>query len=153
MAGEALVAFRVRNDTQTIALILGNMAAYRVTLQRYGEARTHAQEALTLGRDLSEVHLVFTLQHLAAVEAFRPGEGVAPAVLQAPDRTRAARLLGYVDARLTALEALRDYTEQREYDKMLVVLADALGEEQLAMLMDEGHAWSEDQAVAEALLA
>jgi len=34
---------------------------------------------------------------------------------------------------------------------MLVVLRDALGEEQLANLMDEGRAWNEDQAVTEAL--
>lgn len=55
-------------------------------------------------------------------------------------------------AGLTALEALRDYTEQQEYDKMLVVLADALGEEQLATLMEEGRTWTEDQAVTKALL-
>ena len=49
------------------------------------------------------------------------------------------------------IEALRQYTEQQEYDKMLAALRDALGEDQLAKLTAEGAAWSEDQAVAQAL--
>lgn len=66
--------------------------------------------------------------------------------------TRAARLLGYVNAQLTALEAFREYTEQQEYDKMMTALRGAFGDAVLANLMAEGGAWSEDQAVAEAML-
>jgi Arc/MetJ family transcription regulator len=64
----------------------------------------------------------------------------------------AARLLGYVDARLAALEALRYHTEQQEYDAMLPALREALGADELSKLMAEGSTWSEDQAVAEATL-
>ena len=61
-------------------------------------------------------------------------------------------ILGYVDTRILALEAPREYTKQQEYDKMIAALRDALGEDELAKLLDEGSAWSEDQAVAEAML-
>lgn len=59
--------------------------------------------------------------------------------------------MGYVDARLDTLEALRQYTEEQERDKMFPVLRDGLREDNLAKLMAEGAAWTEDYAVAEAL--
>lgn len=71
---------------------------------------------------------------------------------EAANRTRSARLRGYVDARLAALEAVREYTEQQEYDKMLAVLHDALSETDCTTLMVEGGGWNEDQAITEALL-
>jgi hypothetical protein len=60
--------------------------------------------------------------------------------------------LGYVDARLDAFEALREFTEQQEYDKMLAALRNALSEDEPAKLIGEGRAWNENQAVAEAML-
>jgi flagellar motility protein MotE (MotC chaperone) len=88
------------------------------------------------------------LQHLAATAALRSAKDAEDA---RGDRLRAARLLGYVDARLASIEALRQYTEQQECDKMLLVLRDALGADQLAKLMAEGATWTEDQAVLESL--
>ncbi len=149
LAGEALAALRTLNGARRVAVTLCNMAAYLLALERYDEARAHAREAVALARDAqSAVHLLFGLQHLAAVVALRPNDDHECA---GNDRTRAARLLGYVDSQLIALEALREYTEQQEYDKVLAALGEALGEEDLAKLMDDGRAWSEDQAVAEAL--
>jgi len=84
---------------------------------------------------------------LAIGAALRPGQEEARGASM-----RAARLLGYVDARLTALEALREYGERQEYDKTLAALRHALGEDTLAKLMNEGCAWNEDHAVAEAML-
>ena len=92
--------------------------------------------------------MAWGLQHLAAAAALRPA---ADEELSRGDRLRAARLLGYVDGRLNGLEALRQYTEQQEYDKILAALGNALGKDQLLKLRAEGAAWSEDQAVAEAL--
>ena len=40
----------------------------------------------------------------------------------------------------------------KEYDKTLSALIGALGATDCAKFMSEGRAWSEDQAVAEALL-
>jgi hypothetical protein len=43
----------------------------------------------------------------------------------------ATRLLGYVDARSEALGASRQYTEQQEYDRVISVLRDAIGPDEL----------------------
>jgi hypothetical protein len=96
-----------------------------------------------------EVSVAWALQHFAAIAALRPADD---AEHLREDRLRAARLLGYVDARLSALESLHEYTEQQEYDKILPVLRDTLGEDELDKRTAEGSTWSEDQAVAEAML-
>ncbi len=141
LANEALVALRALNATRSVANVLCNMAAYLLALDRYDEARARAREALALSRDVQlDVMLAVALQHLAAVAGLRS------------DSTRAARLLGYVDARLNALEALREYTQQQEYDTIRAALREALGEDEITHLMAEGSAWSEDQACAEAMM-
>lgn len=144
LADEALAALRALNATHHVAhhvaYVLCNMAAYLLALDRYDEARARAREALALCRDLQmHVILAVALQHLAVVAALHS------------DSVRAARLLGYVDARLSGLEALREYTEQQGYDKTLAALRKALDEDETARLMAEGSAWSEDQACAEAM--
>jgi hypothetical protein len=62
--------------------------------------------------------LAFTLQHLAALAALR-GHSSERIIEECH---RAASILGYVDARLAALEAMREYTEKQEYDAMIPVL-------------------------------
>jgi hypothetical protein len=62
-----------------------------------------------------------------------------------------AQLLGYVDAQYTALERQRFPTEQWGHDKLMTVLRETLSAEEIADLAADGAAWSEDQAVAEAL--
>ena len=105
--------------------------------------RAHAREALVAaGETQGDVFVVFALQHLAAVAALKPGE----------DRARAARLLGFADGRLNALEAQREYTEQQEYDRMLLAMRDAFAPDELTKLMDEGRSWSEARAISEAML-
>ena len=149
LAAEALAAYRDAGDAPNVATTQSDMAAYLVALGRYDEALAQARETLTPLRDAQrEVNLTFTLQHLAAIAALRPNED---ANLARDDRTRAAGLLGYVDARATALGALREYTEQEEYDKTLAALRDALDAAALERLMDEGRPWSEDYAVGRAL--
>jgi predicted ATPase len=138
LARDGLDAYRAYNAPRAVANCLSNMAAYATALDRYAEARLLAREALTLSRDVEDhVQVAFTVQHLAAIAR--------------NDRARAARLLGYADARLTVLEVARWHTERQEYDKLLPTLRDALGEDELAKLMAEGAAWSEDRAVEEAL--
>jgi tetratricopeptide (TPR) repeat protein len=147
LADEALAVLSALGDTRTVAIAGYNMAAYLVALRRYDEARAAARRALPAARDLQfSSGLAWALQHLAAIASLRPN-------VDAPveDRRRAAQVLGYVDARLNALEKLRTYTEQQEYDKMTAALGDALGEDELAKLINEGRGWSEDQAVAEAM--
>ena len=149
LAHEVLATLRAHNDLRRVALLLGNMAAYLLALGRYEEARTHAREALVAADEAQgDVFVVFALQHLAAVAALQMHEDSSR---EYEDRTSAARLLGYVDGRLSALEAHREYTEQHEYDEVIVALRNVLGESSLMNLMREGHSWNEKQAVAVAM--
>jgi predicted ATPase/class 3 adenylate cyclase len=143
---EALATGRAAIFTHRAALLTNNMAAYLVALGRYGEARVAGREALGMARDVHyQVLVAWALQHLAATAALRPSDDAA-------DRARAARLLGYVDARLGALGTHREYTEEREYDSVLAALRESLGPLELERLRAEGGAWTEEAAVAEGML-
>jgi predicted ATPase/class 3 adenylate cyclase len=150
LAHEALAAARSLNNPRAAAIALTNLSAYLVALQSYDDARNYARDAVRLVLDVQAgVNTAFALQHLAAVALFSPkgnAEGKHDAAM------RAARMLGYVDARITALEAMREYTEQQEYDNMMATLANAFADDERASLMAQGASWSEDQAVAEAML-
>jgi hypothetical protein len=148
LVDEALPILLGFHDAHYVSTAQHNRAAYLVALGWFGEARTTARDAVIAAHDAQfSVSLAWTLQHLAAVAALRPSSDA----LIIEDRRRAARILGYVDARLVALESLREYTEQREYDAVLSVLRKALGSDELGRLMVAGSTWSEDQAVAEAM--
>jgi hypothetical protein len=62
-----------------------------------------------------------------------------------------AQLLGYVVAQYTALGMQREPTEHWGYDKLMTALRETLSADEIAQLAAEGAAWSEDQAVEEAL--
>ena len=148
-AGEALTAARAARSVHAEAHLLCNMAAYLIALSRYDEARVHARESISLGRAQTEVAAIFSIQHLAAVATLRSRDDQRQA---RTDRTRAVRLLGYVDARVATLDARREHTEQREYDAILPLLCEAVGRHEFAILVSEGRAWTEDRAIAEAML-
>ena len=150
LADDALSIHRENNDTRNAAIALRNIAAYLIALERYDEALISSRAALAASRDTQhEVSIAWALQHFAAIAALRPA---VEAEHLHENRLRAARLLGYVDARLSALESLREYTERQEYDRIFAVLRGAFGADQVARRMAEGSIWSEDQAVAEAML-
>ncbi len=149
IAREALVAYRTGDDVPGAATAQSDIVAYLVALERFGEAFAQARETIAPLRDAQrEVTLVFTLQHLAAIAALRPGDDAARVRY---DRVRAAGLLGFVDARSAALGALRENTERLEYEKILAALRETLDPAELARTIAEGSAWSEDHAVAQAL--
>jgi predicted ATPase/transcriptional regulator with XRE-family HTH domain len=148
LAADALMTFRTHGDLYSVTNCLGNMAAYLVALARYDEARAYAYEALELARELHlEVHVAWTVQHLAAIAARRPQSSIETA---SDSRRRAARLLGFVAARLASLNVVDWYTEQQEYDRTLTGLRDAIDVAELATLMAAGAAMSEEQAIEEA---
>lgn len=151
LVGEALERLKATNfGGSRIAIGHANMSAYLVALERYDDARAPARKALVASRDAqAEVWVAFSLQHLAAIAALQPVDDPTTA---REARRRSARLLGYANARLAAIDAVREYTEQSEYDRVLVALNEAFGEENLAKLMQAGSAWTEDQAFAEAML-
>ena len=136
LARESIETYREYHFTFGLCGVLSNMAAYAVALRRFDEARGYAREALVLARDGGfDLQFAWVSQHLAAIAAF-----------QHHDRMRAARTLGFVDARLFELERRRGFTEQREYDVLSHLLRKELGEE-LDVLMREGAHWSKDQAL------
>ncbi len=144
VAGKALTAARAVKSRFYIENLLCNLAAYLIFLQRYDDARLHALDALALAlEEQVGVDLASVVQHLAAIDALRPDqeEGV---------RARAARLLGFVNARLASLEASREHTEQLEYDAMVTALQANLGADRLARLIAEGEHWTEQRAIDEA---
>ncbi|HEY5425204.1 MAG TPA: tetratricopeptide repeat protein, partial [Candidatus Tumulicola sp.] len=149
LAQDALVTQRATNNPR-VALLLCNISAYLVATRRFDEARDYAREGLTLAEERHmEVQIAWAVQHLAAIAALRHGEVQSESA--AKDRRRAARILGFVDARLIALETSRKYTEQQERDALLTALREAIGAAALDDLMAAGAAMSEDRAVEESL--
>jgi predicted ATPase/class 3 adenylate cyclase len=148
ISSEVLDAFRATfASARRVAITLANMAQYFIALDRFDDARTQAREAVIVSRDAqAEVWLTFSVQHLAAIAVLELRDD--PRSLREA-RRRGALLLGYVNARLAALDAVRE-TEQIEYERVLPVLGGEFGDEELAKLMKEGGAWSEDQAFSEA---
>jgi predicted ATPase/transcriptional regulator with XRE-family HTH domain len=149
LATDALATFRRINLARGVAGALNVMGDSLISLDRYGEAETTAREQLYLAREL---HLrtiaAEALQHLAAAAAL---QAQGPAECRAVAYIRAARTLGYCDARCAALETRRDKSTQQEYDRVLALLRDALGADAVAKLMAEGTALTEEQAVEETL--
>ena len=148
-ANEALATHRAFNATRGVAFAQINMTAYLTALERYDEALVSARAAIGAARDAQlQVGTAWALQHLAATVVLRPADPMHAY----GERCRGARLLGYADARLSELESLREFTEQQEYEKMFAALRATLDPAEVANLMREGSLWSEDQAVAEAML-
>jgi predicted ATPase len=139
-ASEALeIQLRGKNATQ-IAGNYVNGAAYRIALGDLTGARDSAREGLHVARrGRIELSIAIALQHLALLATL------------GGDARRGAQLLSYVDAQYTALGVQREPTEQWSYDKLMAALRESLTAEEIATLGAEGAAWSEDQAVEEAL--
>jgi predicted ATPase len=150
LAREALLVHRKYGNRVTVAAALCNMAAYLTALDRHDEAQTAAREALAAAvSDEHPLSIAFALQHLAAVAALRPAcDGEEPSDL----RTRAARLIGFVDARLSQFEYRRPYTDGSEYERITTALREQLGESNFSRFTTAGAAWSEERAVKEALV-
>ena len=63
----------------------------------------------------------------------------------------AARLIGYVNGQYAELGLEREYTEKWSYEKLVATLREQLSDTEKEKLAAEGAAWSEDQAMEEAL--
>lgn len=156
-SGHAEVALRLNEETTQffrshanllgLPLTLSNSAGYLIALERYGRARDYAIEALRRARTIGTTHGAFwAMQHLAAAAVFG-----ANGTDRQSELRRAARILGFVDEATTRRRIPRYSMERHEYDEVLSVLHEALGENEVENLMATGKAWSEEQAMAEAL--
>jgi predicted ATPase/class 3 adenylate cyclase len=149
LADEALVAERALNDLDSITFVLCSLAAYLVSLDKWDEAAVRAREALSLSLDRKiAAATVLALQHLAAISALRTSDVSAAAFNNC---CRAARLSGFVDARIAELKIRRDLSDQAEHERTAAALNRALGAH-AAYLQDEGRQWNEARAVEEAFL-
>ena len=148
-ATRALAAFRTFDDMRAAANVLSNVSGYLVSLGRYDEAYEYAREALELAREHHvDVLTVHALQNLAAIGALRPR---VDATRTAAARAGAARIVGFIDARLANLGSARPHAPAQQYDGMLAMLRDALGPDAVAALMADGVSMTQEQAVEEAL--
>jgi hypothetical protein len=122
---------------------------YLVALARYEEAEERARETLTIARERHEdVYAAFTLQYLAFIAALRPrtvAEGGTEIC------SRAAQILGFSNARMSAMGSARKPNDRPLYDRAMSAMRDAIGADALAKLMAEGAAMTEEQAVEAAL--
>jgi len=67
------------------------------------------------------------------------------------DDHRAAKLLGYVDAQFNAQGYSREPTERWGYEKLVPMLRAKLSADEIAELSAVGSAWSQEEAMREAL--
>jgi hypothetical protein len=141
-ASEALEIDLRGKHAASIAIDHNNSAAYRIALGDLTAASDSARKGLRVARQArDELLIAYALQHLALLAAF------------GGDAWRGAQLLGYVDAQYTALGMQREPTEQWGHDKLMAALREQLSEAEIEKLAAQGAAWSEDQAVEEALKA
>ncbi len=121
---------------------LNDMSLYLIALDRYDDAAPRAREALALARENQlDVEAVHALQHLAVL-----------AILQrrASEYEKAARILGFVGARLAAVGSSLDDEFRAERDRALLILREALGADAVVSHMAEGTAMNEEYAFEEA---
>ncbi|MDQ6766412.1 MAG: NB-ARC domain-containing protein, partial [Candidatus Eremiobacteraeota bacterium] len=140
LGGESLeIDARGKNATN-LAINYTNRAAYCIALGDVDGAREAAREGLRWARQAQNVLVIaIALQHFALLGAPR-GQVHS-----------AAQLVGYVNAQYKELGLERESTERWANEKLMAALREQLSEAEIEKLAAEGAAWSEDQAVEEAL--
>ncbi len=143
---EGLEAARTRRlETNVLMWLLCNLAAFSLEVGNFADVRAYARELIRQRHDApSDIDVVFALQHLAGVAALRE-----PA--ERESRRIAATLLGFVDARLTALGIDREYTEQSLYDKVQAALRGAHESAALEEAARAGSVLEQEAAIGLAL--
>jgi len=128
------------NAVATLALILCNLAGYRLHGDDLAGGAAAAAEALGLSRAIGQDYLaVMCLEHLAL------------ALTLSGEIVRAAQVLGFVDAHYKSAGQTREWLEQAGHDRMVARLQAALPPDRLQSLRDEGAAWAPESADAAAL--
>jgi predicted ATPase/transcriptional regulator with XRE-family HTH domain len=142
---ELLDAPRISSWWRVISNVL-IVAVYCLTvLGRYDEAEEYAMEALAMHRRYQlQPATSWLLQEWAMIIAFRPH---ASAERLHSSHVRAAKILGFVNASLSALGTSRTPAGVREYGEILALLRSSLDPDTLAIQMSLGTAMDEDGAV------
>jgi predicted ATPase/DNA-binding XRE family transcriptional regulator len=142
------IAREAGDDAACVATALDAICVYLIALEQYDEAKAQAREALRLcsehGLDVLAAHV---LQHFAAIAALGTPSGNEE---RRAACERAARILGFVDARLAAVGSAKYVEQEREYERVLSSLLERLGETDLAEFLAEGAEMTRTQAFDEA---
>ena len=116
-----------------------NLAFFSLALDDEESAGRYAREALALAAQARNPMMVPIAMSYIAV------------LLHDEEPERGARLLGYAEASLGALERTDSPGEAKLHARLQASLRANFTETQWKSLLEEGAAWSEDQALASAL--
>jgi len=119
--------------------LANNIAACFLAIGDAPKSEPYVREALTLA--VKNRHPVLTAMAISYIAL----------IAGARDPAQAARLAGYAEERLGAAEWQRVAFERALFDRFYDSLSHTLGEAELARLLREGSAWSDEQAVTQAL--
>lgn len=134
-----LEARTLKADEASRMYLAANIASCYLAAGDRVQSETYAREAVTLAAKARHGILVpLAISYLAIVAGER-------------DAVHAALLAGYAEARLRAAEWQRVGYEEQIVERFLESLRARFTEAELARLLDEGAAWSEEEAVARAL--
>jgi predicted ATPase/class 3 adenylate cyclase len=135
--------------TDTDPAVLMNLSAYLIAAGRFQEALEYARASLERVRASSDAaNMAIVAQHFAAVAALRPEDDSEQKMRS---RIRAAALCGACDQRLTEIGGIREFTEQREYDRLIAALTEELDQNALESARSDGCSWTDRRIVSEAL--
>jgi predicted ATPase/DNA-binding winged helix-turn-helix (wHTH) protein len=141
-SGQAEIEARERTALATLALILSNLAGYRLHDNQPDAAARAATEALRLARAMGQDYLaVMCLEHLALAIALRGA--LEPA----------ARLMGFCNAHYAAHAQTREHLEQQGHDRLAALLHAALIPGRLQALLAAGSCWTAHMADSAALIS
>jgi tetratricopeptide (TPR) repeat protein len=122
-------------ESSYLVLVSANLGAYAMAADDLPEAREHLREALELLRGAGSAWVTTVLEHHALLAALH-------------DRHEpAATLYGFTDAQYRARGEVRQHTEQRGFERLIVLLRDAYNAEELERLTNAGAELSEEEAL------
>ncbi len=127
-----------RLNSVYLVLLLSNLGAYAIAIDDLDDARMHLREALHLQRSSGRGWIWSVLEHHALLAALLG------------DLDRATVLVGFTDALYGSRGEVRQYTERRGYERLMRLLSEAYGADDLAVRMSAGAQLAEEQALAHA---
>jgi predicted ATPase/class 3 adenylate cyclase len=141
-AGARLLEAKRTDRREAMAVYLAtDIAGCYLAIGDVRRAEPFAREALSLAAKVRHpILMAMAISYSAMIESAR-------------DVTKAARLAGYAEQRFRAAEFERVNFDREIAARLLDALKNALTEAELLQLLEEGAAWSDDQAVARALSA
>jgi hypothetical protein len=130
--------------TLIVTMELNYKAAYLIAGEDWDEARVSAREALRSAQETGQhVEVVWALLHLAACAVLTADDAGTPS----GNLAHAARILGYIDARVAELGTSRQLVQEGEYARVRSILRDGIGSVQLEDAEQFGRSITQDQAI------